>query len=108
MRVLKFIVEGQVIKPDPSCDFSGLIPGTEGYLKAEFQFSSEWNGLAKVAAFWITNKECPPQILDDGKSCMIPAEALEKYAFKISLIGKGNGTKLVTNKVVVMQNGEES
>lgn len=28
MRTLKFIVEGQAIKQDPNCDFSGLIPGT--------------------------------------------------------------------------------
>ena len=39
MRTLKFIVEGQIIKQDPSCDFTNLVPGTEGYLRAEFSFS---------------------------------------------------------------------
>lgn len=108
MRVLRFIVTGQIIKQDPDCDFSGLVPGTEGYLKAEFRFSQEWSGLTKVAAFYGSNrKEYPPQLLEDGISCIIPTEALKKYAFKISLIGKGPGIKLVTNKVAVTQDGEE-
>ena len=45
MRILKFVVENQKIKQDPSCDFSGLVAGTEGYLKAEFVFSKEWDML---------------------------------------------------------------
>ncbi len=38
MRILKFIVNKQKIRPDPTCDFSGLIKGTSGYLKASFSF----------------------------------------------------------------------
>ena len=41
MRTLKFIVNGQIIKQDPKCDFSNLIPASEGYLVAEFSFSKE-------------------------------------------------------------------
>lgn len=36
MRSLKFNVSGQIVSPDQSCDFTGLVPGTKGYLKAEF------------------------------------------------------------------------
>lgn len=106
MRTLKFIVEGQVIKQDPKCDFTNLVPGTEGYLRAEFSFSSEWNKCAKVASFWsATGDEYPPQALSDGRSCVIPAEAAKKYAFKIAVLGMGNGIKLTTNKVAVKQDG---
>ena len=108
MRVLKFVINGQIIEKDPNCDFSGLVPGTEGYLKAEFKFSQEWNKLTKVAAFWgSSGKEYPPQLLKNGTSCIIPSEALSRYAFKISVLGKGDGVKLVTNKVAVIQDGDK-
>lgn len=106
MRTLKFIVEGQIIKPDPNCDFSNLVPGTEGYLRAEFSFSSEWKGCAKVASFWsAVGDEYPPQVLSDGFSCLIPAEATRRYAFRVGIIGKGSNIKLITNKVAVVQTG---
>ena len=108
MRILKFRVSGQVISLDSSCDFTGLIPGTEGYLQAEFIFSSEWDGCAKVAAFYSPlGREYPPQLLKDGKTCVIPTEALSKNTFKVQVLGenKKKNYKLVTNKVSVHQNG---
>ena len=109
MRTLRFIVNDQIIEQDPSCDFSGLVPGTEGYLQAHFSFSPEWIGCTKVAAFYSSfGKEYPPQILKDGRTCMIPAEALEKQSFKIQVIGKRKDVKLLTNKVVVNQDGGKS
>lgn len=106
MRTLKFIVDGQVIRQDPNCDFTGLVPGTEGYLQAEFTFSSEWNGYVKVAAFYsMLGKEYTPQVLKDGKTCIIPSEALERRAFKIRIIGKKDGSKFATNKITVFQKG---
>ena len=106
MRILRFIVENQIIKQDPTCDFTNLIPGSEGYLEAEFSFSKEWDNCAKVAAFYSPlGKEYPPRVLADGKSCVIPFEALEKKTFKIQVIGKKKDFKIKTNKVVVCQNG---
>lgn len=106
MRTLRFIVENQIIKQDPTCDFTNLIPGSEGYLEAEFSFSKEWDNCAKVAAFYSPlGKEYPPRVLADGKSCVIPFEALEKKTFKIQVIGKKKDFKIKTNKVVVCQNG---
>lgn len=106
MRVLKFIVDGQIIKQDPECDFNGLVPGSEGYLKAEFSFSPEWKNNAKVASFWsLMGKEYPPQELKDGKTCMIPVEALAKRVFKVGVMGKRLGVTITTNKVAVKQNG---
>ena len=106
MRTLKFIVNKQIITLDPNCDFTGLIPGSEGYLQAEFIFSPEWRNCVKVAAFYsILGKEFPPQKLEDGKTCMIPAEALKGRKFKVQVIGKDDRVKLTTNKVTVSQNG---
>ncbi len=106
MRTLKFIVNGFEIKPNPNCDFTGLYPGTEGYLRAEFSFSSEWRNCVKVAAFYSNlGTEYPPRLLKDGKSCIIPAEALRRKTFKIRVIGKDGDIKIRTNKVTVSQNG---
>ena len=106
MRTLRFIVKGQIIEPDPSCDFSGLVPGTVGYLKADFAFSEEWNGCTKVAAFYsLLGKEYPPQILADGRSCFIPKEALAKQTFTMKVIGQRSDFKIGTNKIAIKQDG---
>lgn len=106
MRTLKFIVDGQIIKKDPNCNFENLVPGTEGYLQAEFTFSSDWTGCLKVASFSsIMGKEYPPKVLTDGKTCMIPAEALAKSTFKVRVLGKKEHFKITTNTVTVKQDG---
>ena len=103
MRTLKFIVEGQTIKPDPKCDFSGLVPGSQGYLQAEFAFSNEWTSTPKVVAFYSRlGNEYEPQVLKDGKTCTIPTEALRKRIFKVQVLGK-NG--LATNRLEIDQKG---
>lgn len=106
-RTLKFIVEGQIIKPDPNCDFSDLVPGTEKYLQAEFSFSPEWSDYVRVATFWSPmGKEYPAQLLVNGKTCMIPTEALKRRIFKVQIVGKdASGKKMTTNKLAVSQNG---
>lgn len=106
MRTLRFNVNGQIIQQDPSCDFSGLVPGTVGYLLAEFTFSEEWSGCTKVAAFYSPmGKEYPPQILVDGRSCVIPMEALARQTFTVQVVGKKKDFKMTTNKVAVKQDG---
>lgn len=106
MRTLRFIVNDQLIKQDPNCDFNGLVPGTEGYLQAEFSFSPEWNNCAKVASFYsVMGKEFAPQVLKDGKTCIIPADALKGRVFKIQVLGRKDDLKIITNKVEVHQNG---
>lgn len=106
MRTLNFIVNDQIITRDPNCDFENLVPGTEGYIKATFSFSKEWNGCVKVAQFKsFMGVEFKPQVLTDGVSCMIPAEALAKKRFYVSVIGKNNEYTIKTNSVEVCQNG---
>ena len=106
MRTLRFIVKDQIIEKDPNCDFSNLVPGTDGYLRAEFSFSPEWDGYAKAAVFWsMMGKLYPSRKLDSSGGCEIPAEALKKMAFKIGVVGKKGDVKLNTNKLVMRQDG---
>lgn len=106
MRTLRFIVNDKTIEPDVTCDFSGLFPGKNPNVKAEFSFSSEWENTVKVAAFWsILDAEYKPQELKDGKSCIIPVEALSRASFKIQVFGRNRNTKLATNKLTIRQSG---
>lgn len=106
MRVLKFLVDDKTIRPDPACDFSGLFPGKEDQVRAEFTFSPDWKNRVKVAAFWsILDKEYEPQVVNDDGSCQIPIEALRKVAFKVQVLGKYRGIKTETNCLTVYQSG---
>lgn len=105
MRILRFIVDGKTIKQDPSCDFSGLFPGKNLNVRAEFTFSSEWKNKVKVAAFWsILDKEFEPQQIEDD-CCIIPSEALAKPSFKIQILGKKGKERIDTNKLSILQKG---
>lgn len=103
MRTLKFIVSKQTIRPDPSCDFTGIVPGTRGYLRAEFSFNSDWDGCRKAAVFYKYDKQYPAPIKNGA--CMIPAEALKAKTFAVSVVGERDGYRITTNKVEVRQNG---
>lgn len=105
MRILRFIVDGKSIKQDPSCDFSGLFPGKNPNIRAEFTFSSEWKNMVKVAAFWsMLDKEYEPQEIEDN-TCIIPSEALAKSSFKIQILGKKGNERIDTNKMTILQKG---
>ena len=103
MRTLKFIVTGQHIEKDPICDFSGLVPGTKGYLRAAFSFSKEWNGCGKIAEFrrFSTSEPVPVKIV--GDACIIPAEVTAKRSFKVTVIGVKKEFKIITDNVEVKQ-----
>lgn len=103
MRILKFVVSRQSIKPDPTCDFSDIVLGTEGYLEASFSFSKEWNGCGKIAVFTKLSKEYPVRL--EGDTCIIPAEALTFRNFYVSVIGVRPGYRINTDKAEVLQHG---
>lgn len=106
MRVLKFIVNGQSITQDPSCDFSGLAPGTEGHLQAEFSFSKEWNNTTKVVAFYSKlGNEYEPQPIENNRTCMIPRDATKKQSFKLQVIGTNRDYSIRTDRFEVIQKG---
>ena len=106
MQTLKFIINGQSITVDPENNADLLVPGSEGYVLAEFSFSKEWDNCAKVAAFYSNlGREFEPQILKDGKLCIIPKEALSLSVFKVKVFGKKDDYTICTNKVIVHQKG---
>lgn len=105
MRTLRFIVDDEIIKQDPSCDFTGLFPEKKSDIRAEFVFSPEWKNKVKVAAFWSTlDKEYEPQVIEED-TCNIPVEALDKASFKIQVFGKRHQDFLNTNKLTILQTG---
>ena len=110
MRNLRFIVDNQIICKDPTCDFSGLIPGSSGCLSAEFIFSKEWGGCLRVAGFFSPlGIEYSPRDLTNSTTGVIPFDALQKRSFKIQVVGvktvNGEKIRLKTNKVVINQDG---
>lgn len=109
MRTLRFVVRDELLEQDPSCDFSGLFPGKNPDIRAEFVFSPEWNDRIKVIAFWsIMGSEYPPQLLDEDNCCRIPIEALMRPVFKLQVLGKRGKARFETNTISVYQKGGKS
>ena len=102
-RVLEFDVTAQRITKKRDCDFSNIIAGTIGYLKAKFFFSlEEWGDCRKAASFWIDDKEYAV-LLNEDNSCVIPHEVLVSERFFVSVTGLNTNYKITTNKVKVKQ-----
>lgn len=104
MRTLNFIIEGLSIRKDPQCDFSGIVPGTKGYLRATFKFDSDWSGCEKMVVFSRFGIErIPIRVINN--SCEIPSDVLLRRSFKLKIIGVKPGLRLVTNNLEVKQDG---
>lgn len=104
MRTLCFNVKGQKLSRAPECDFSGIVRGTAGYLKAQFATDGEWIGCKKAAAFYdIFGKEHAAPVIDGV--CEIPKEALNGEVFAVRLTGMRAGYKITTNKLFIEQEG---
>ena len=103
MRVLKFIVKGQALYPDPECDFSGIIRGSKGYLIAEFSFDAAWKGCTVAASFWHMDGE--HAALVQNNRCEIPAEALTGFSVGVILTGRRDGYLISTNRATFYQGG---
>lgn len=104
MRILEFNVNKQRLNKKPNCDFSGLVAGSVGYLRAKFYFSDDdWHYCAtKVARFWIDDKEYAEK-LDLNDCCDIPAEVLIGSKFEVSMLGAASDYRIETNRVTVRQ-----
>lgn len=105
MRTLRFTVDAQKISPDPACDFSGLVSGTAGYLKASFKFSKEWSGMVKVAEFrkYLCSEPISVPIINN--ECTVPAEVTDGKAWNVKVIGKRGDVILPTGNCKVEQEG---
>ncbi len=101
MRTLKFAAKAQQLKKDVSCDFSGLVKGSKGYLQAEFSFSEDYAGCGKIAVFRNQGEEYPVRL--ENNNCIIPEEALTWRTFQVCVVGVREGYRIRTNYVEVRQ-----
>lgn len=108
-RILEFTVEKQLLQKKAGCDFSGIVAGSVGYLKAKFHFSNEWDKCAKVASFGSPDLDDEwPVLLDENDMCDIPAEVLRCQVFTVTVIGgKKPLYRINTNKIKVKQEVNE-
>lgn len=102
MRILEFEVDKQRLRKNIYCDFTNIVAGTEGYLKAKFDFiGPDWLGCKKAASFWYNGHEYAV-MLDSDNSCMIPTDALIGDMFEVQVSGmrdKSYQIKTIKNKV---------
>lgn len=101
MRVLEFNVDAQIIRKDPTCDFTNIVAGSKNYLHAHFTFSPEWGDCIKVASFWRGGKEHARLLEND--MCDIPPEALTGRTFGVSAVGQRGDYLITTNRTIVRQ-----
>lgn len=101
MRLLEFNVNAQQIEKAQNCDFTNIVAGTTGYLRAHFTFSSEWDNCIKVARFWRGGKEHAVCLRDD--ECDVPAEVLSGVTFGVSVLGQHDTYRITTNRTLVRQ-----
>ena len=100
-RVLSFVVEGQTIKKDEQCDFTGLVSGTKGFYEAKFSFDRSWKVYQKIAVFrTIATKKYV--LINDG-SCMIPDEITDGLTYYVSVVGVMGDVSLPTTETFVRQ-----
>lgn len=102
MRTLEFKVDGQRLKKQSDCDFSGLVAGSIGYLKAKFTFSREWLDCKKAASFWVNEQEYAV-LLEPDDTCIIPADALGGSLFEVSVVGVKPNYKINSTRTKVRQ-----
>ena len=108
-RILEFKVEKQLLQKMPGCDFSGIVAGSSGYLKAKFHFSEEWDDCVKVASFGtiepLTIRYTDhPIILDKNDMCEIPSDVLTNQTFAVHVTGgKKPLYRISTNMIRVRQ-----
>lgn len=101
-RVLSFIIEGQSIKKDPNCDFTGLVSGTKGFYQAKFTFDKEWKEYKRIAIFKARNITKFIPIIDG--TCPIPDEVTEHLNYRISVLGQNGSQSIPTTEVSIRQN----
>lgn len=102
MRTLYFIVDGQRLKQDPTCDFNGIVSNSRGYLQAKFNFSADWGGFKKIAIFTGTNDKqyLAPLVRD---TCEIPYKALTGDIVQVSVVGQRGSVRIPTNTMEFKQ-----
>ena len=105
MRILEFEINGQNISKSKNCDFSGIVPGSDGYLKAHFTFSNDWSGMVKVAEFRKLTSDEPVSVPIINNECMVPVEVTGGNKWYVKVIGKRCDVLIPTGNCRVRQEG---
>ena len=94
MDTLDFYVRGQVITPQ----YNDVVLAEKsiGYLKANFIFGEDWEGLQKVAVFE-HNKKYFFYLIPEGETFLIPHEVLKEPRFKVSCFGSNTAVLIDEN-----------
>ena len=101
MRTLRFLVNQQKMIKDPDCNFSEIVSGTRGYLRADFLFSDEWKGCAVAAVFsCVDGAEAVPVV---NGACEVPGLVSDKKLWWVSAVGAKGDYRITSNKVEVRQ-----
>lgn len=104
MRTLEFILDKQILRKDPKCDYRNLILGTKGYLSFHFSFSKDWDGCNKAIQFLDKNDhEIDAFLLDDSDSITIPDEIAALQAISFRVHGVKNGYLIISSVITVYQ-----
>ena len=103
MKTLTFVVSGQKLSKKPSILFSRLVAGSSNFYDVEFEFSSEWSNLMKVAKFTGNSKEEYIPLINN--ICKIPEKISKLREFNISIVGVNDDVQIATNTVTIKQKG---
>lgn len=105
MRILEFDVNGQSLIKSKNCNFSGIVPGSDGYLKSHFTFSNDWAGTVKVAEFRTHASSEPVSVPIINNECMVPADVTGGDRWYVKVIGKRGDVLIPTGNCRVRQEG---
>ncbi len=92
MITLTFNIDGQIIKRG---DSQPVVSDSIGYVFAEFNFSSDWDGLVKTALFRQGTTEVEVVLIDD--KCEVPTSAMT--AWRDTQVSARAGNRVTANAV---------
>lgn len=99
MRTIKFRVNQQRIKPMNSVSF--VYPGTDNYLKLEFEFGNDWDGCNIGISF---GSKKIMQVLKDNY-CIVPKEAFDEDQLSFYLAGVKEGYSIRSQEFIIKLGG---
>lgn len=95
--VLQFTVSNQRID---RTDVFTIVEGSDNYLKAQFSFTADWNGMIKTGVFIDEDGNVHPSLCIND-ICDVPTEWLVKQRGAVGVIGSDGVTKITTDAVKV-------
>ena len=103
MRELNFTVDKQ--KLSKVGNFYNIVKGSKGFLKCRFNFEgTDWMNHKAIAVFE-SNGEESAVWLNSDMTCMVPDEVTDGSYFKIKMIGVNDKRRILTNKILISQEG---